>query len=243
MNKKPTKIDGLNDLRRQLILYHYMGLERLPFALKTLESIIVFNENEEVNNMAEIEVVTLEKVRKELGECQRCKLHKSRKTIVFGEGDNSSGLMFIGEGPGEEEDLQGRPFVGKAGALLNSLINKMGLKRQEVYITNAVKCRPPGNRDPEPDELETCRPFLIGQIQAIKPYVIIGLGRVASQSLLNTTTSITALRGNVHDLMGIPFIPTFHPAYLLRNPKAKWATWEDAQRALKILSENNPKKD
>jgi DNA polymerase len=145
--------------------------------------------------------------------------------------------MFIGEAPGEEEDLQGMPFVGKAGKLLNSLIDRMGLQRQGVYISNVVKCRPPGNRDPEPDEIATCKPFLLSQIEVIKPRVIIALGSVSSQSLLNTTTPITALRGQVHDFLGISLIPTFHPAYLLRNPKAKWDTWEDAQRALKILSE------
>lgn len=232
---------GVDDLRRQLILYYNMGFDRLPFKLETLQSISVFNNNEELV-MSDNVLASLQKIRDELGECTRCKLHKSRTNIVFGEGTGSSGLMFIGEAPGEEEDLQGRPFVGKAGMLLNSLIEKMGLKRQEVYITNLVKSRPPGNRDPEPDEIEACKPFLIAQIEVIKPRVIIGLGRAASQNLLNTTTSITALRGKVHDLFGIPFIPTFHPAYLLRNPKAKWATWEDAQTALKILAQNAPQK-
>jgi len=175
-------------------------------------------------------------LREELGDCTRCPLSCVRKNIVFGEGNPDAGLMFIGEGPGEDEDIQARPFVGKAGILLTRLIEKMELQRRDVYIANVVKCRPPENREPEAGEIATCKPFLERQIGIVRPRVIITLGNVALQSLLNNPSlRITASRGHFAEYHGIPVMPTFHPAYLLRNPADKWKTWTDAQKALERM--------
>ena len=175
-------------------------------------------------------------MREELGNCTRCKLHQGRKNIVFGEGDPKAVLVFVGEGPGQEEDQQGRPFVGAAGQLLTDIIAKgMKLRREDVYICNIVKCRPPDNRNPEPDEIEACEPFLKKQLQAIKPGVIVALGNVAVKTLLKTGKGITALRGTWHMYDGIPLMPTFHPAYLLRNPRDKKLVWDDIQLVMTKL--------
>lgn len=176
---------------------------------------------------------SLDSIREELGNCIRCKLSQNRNAIVFGEGNSEARLVFIGEGPGYEEDQQGRPFVGEAGQLLTDIIIKgMKLKREEVYICNVVKCRPPNNRTPEMDELDACKPFLHRQILAIKPKVIVTLGNVPTQALLRTKEGITKLRGSWRDFQGIPLMPTFHPAYLLRNPKDKALVWEDIQKVM-----------
>ncbi len=180
-------------------------------------------------------VSALMKLREKIGDCKRCKLSKQRKNIVFGEGNPEASLMFIGEAPGSEEDIQGRPFVGEAGQLLNRLIIKMGFKREEVYIANIVKCRPPFNRDPEEDEIKTCFPFLERQIEIISPSVIVSLGRISAWTLLRTKIPITRLRGKFYDYKGIPLMPTFHPAYLLRNPKDKWLVWSDMQQVIERL--------
>lgn len=178
----------------------------------------------------------LVELRNEIGDCKRCKLWKQRTNIVFGDGNASARLMFIGEGPGREEDLQGLPFVGDAGTLLTRLIEKMGLSRPDVYIANIVKCRPPMNRDPEDDEVATCRQFVERQIEIIRPEVIVTLGRVALQALKNNPKlKITAARGHFIEYDGIPLMPTFHPAYLLRNPGDKWKTWADAQKVMERL--------
>lgn len=175
-------------------------------------------------------------LREEIGDCTRCPLSCIRKNIVYGEGNPDARLMFIGEGPGEEEDVQARPFVGKAGILLTRLIEKMELQRSDVYIANIVKCRPPENREPEAPEVAMCKPFLEQQIEIIKPVVIITLGNVALQSLLNNSSlRITASRGHFVEYRGTPVMPTFHPAYLLRNPADKWKTWSDAQKALERM--------
>ncbi len=175
----------------------------------------------------------LSAVQDELRDCTRCKLCKGRKTIVFGEGDPNAVLVFVGEGPGQEEDQQGRPFVGAAGQLLTDIIVKgMKLRREDVYICNIVKCRPPGNRNPEPDEIEACEPFLIKQLQAIRPKMIVALGNVAVKTLLKTKEGITKLRGTWQTYQGIPLMPTFHPAYLLRNPSDKKLVWEDIKKVL-----------
>ncbi len=171
--------------------------------------------------------LTLNQVREELGECTRCKLHKGRKHIVFGVGDPNAWLIFVGEAPGADEDDQGEPFVGRAGQLLTRIIMAMKLTREQVYICNIIKCRPPGNRNPEPDETASCEPFLIGQLQAIKPKLICALGNFATQILLRTKEPISKLRGRFHSYQGIPVLPTYHPAYLLRNPHEKKTVWED----------------
>lgn len=175
----------------------------------------------------------LRAVRAGLGDCTRCKLHGGRTQIVFGVGDPAAQLMFVGEGPGADEDQQGEPFVGRAGQLLTKMIEAMGFARSEVYIANVVKCRPPGNRDPEPDEIEACEPFLKSQIAAIRPRVIVALGRFAVQTLLHDTTPISRLRGRWREYEGVKLMPTFHPAYLLRSPAEKKPAWEDLQLVMK----------
>jgi uracil-DNA glycosylase len=174
-------------------------------------------------------------VREEVGECARCKLGPGRTKLVFGVGNPAAELMFVGEGPGADEDLQGEPFVGKAGQLLTKMIEAMGYRREEVYIANVVKCRPPGNRDPEPDEIAACEPFLKAQIAAVRPRVVVALGRFAVQTLLRDPTPITRQRGRWRDYEGVKLMPTFHPAYLLRNPPEKAKAWQDLQLVMKEL--------
>jgi uracil-DNA glycosylase len=174
-------------------------------------------------------------VREELGECTRCKLGRARTRLVFGVGDPAAELMFVGEGPGADEDRQGEPFVGRAGQLLTKMIEAMGYRRGEVYIANVVKCRPPENRNPEPDEMDACEPFLRAQIAAIRPKVIVALGKVAVQALLRETSPISRLRGRWFDYEGVRLMPTFHPAYLLRSPDEKRKAWEDLQLVMKEL--------
>jgi len=184
-------------------------------------------------------VATLRVVQDELGDCTRCKLHEGRNKIVFGVGDPNARLMFVGEGPGADEDRKGEPFVGRAGKKLDEMISSIGLSRDEVYIANIVKCRPPNNRDPEKDEIETCFPFLKKQIEAIGPTAIVALGSPAAKTLLETRTGITRLRGEWHDFMGIPVMPTFHPAYLLRayTQENRRKVWEDLKAAKARIDE------
>lgn len=169
----------------------------------------------------------LKQVRKNLGECTRCKLHPHRKNIVFGTGNPEAKLVFVGEGPGGDEDIQGKPFVGRAGQLLTKIINSINLTREEVYIANIIKCRPPQNRNPEPDEIKACEPFLIQQLDVIQPKIICALGTFAAQTLLETDERISRLRGRFISYRGSKLIATFHPAYLLRNPNKKRDVWED----------------
>jgi DNA polymerase len=183
-------------------------------------------------------VETLDDIRSDLGDCTRCKLCRlGRRQIVFGVGNPHADLMFIGEGPGHDEDVQGIPFVGRAGQLLTRIIEAIQLKREDVYIANVIKCRPPENRDPEPDEIRACRPFLIRQIAAIRPRVIVALGTFAAQALLETKDPISRLRGRVYLCGGARVVATFHPAYLLRSPDRKRDTWEDMKRVRAILQE------
>jgi uracil-DNA glycosylase family 4 len=167
--------------------------------------------------------------------CTRCDLHKTRNNMVFGEGDPSSRLMFVGEGPGRDEDLQGRPFVGRAGMLLTKIIQAMGLERKDVYITNIVKCRPPGNRNPEPDEISECLPYLEKQIDLIEPEVICTLGNVATQTLTGMRSGITSMRGRFYDYRGVRLMPTFHPAACLRRAATKRYVWEDIKKIMDVL--------
>lgn len=178
---------------------------------------------------------TLDQVREELGDCRRCGLCEGRRNIVFGNGDEKAELVFVGEGPGGEEDLQGLPFVGPAGQLLDKMIEAMGYRRSEVYVCNVVKCRPPGNRNPLPEEVAACEPFLLAQLRAIRPKAIVALGKFAAQTLLRTDAPITRLRGVWHEYEGIPLMPTFHPAYLLRSPAEKRKAWEDLQQVMARL--------
>jgi DNA polymerase len=175
-------------------------------------------------------------LREEIGDCTRCKLHRlGRRQVVFGVGNPNAELMFVGEAPGHDEDVQGIPFVGRAGQLLTKIIEAIGLTRDAVYIANVIKCRPPENRNPEPDEVATCQPFLFRQIRTISPKVIVALGSFAAKSLLQTDAPISRLRGRVYDLEGAKLICTFHPAYLLRSPDRKRDTWEDMKRARVLL--------
>jgi uracil-DNA glycosylase len=175
-------------------------------------------------------------VRTEIGDCTRCKLHtQGRRQIVFGVGNPDADLMFVGEAPGADEDIQGIPFVGRAGQLLTKIIEAINLKRDDVYIANVIKCRPPGNRNPEQDEVETCEPFLFQQVDVIKPKVIVALGTFAARALLRTLDPISRLRGRVYDYRGAKLIPTFHPAYLLRNPSSKREVWEDMKLVRRLL--------
>jgi len=183
------------------------------------------------------QVGSLAAIREDIGDCTRCKLCKlGRKQIVFGVGNPNANLMFVGEAPGRDEDIQGIPFVGRAGQKLTQIIEAIGLKRDDVYIANVIKCRPPDNRNPEPDEVETCEPFLFRQVDTIKPKVIVALGTFAAKSLLKTTDSISRLRGRVYEYRGAKLVPTFHPAFLLRNPSCRREVWEDMKKVRALLN-------
>ena len=180
---------------------------------------------------------TLDEIRSELGECTRCILHEGRTTLVFGAGNPDADLVFVGEAPGRDEDLQGVPFVGRAGQLLTKIIASIGLTRDEVYIANVVKCRPPGNRNPEPGEVQTCEPFLFRQIDVIRPKVVVALGAFAIHTLLGTNQAISRLRGRVYEYRGAKLVPTFHPAFLLRSPDRKRDVWEDMKKVRSLLAQ------
>jgi uracil-DNA glycosylase len=184
--------------------------------------------------------LALQRVRADLGDCTRCKLHGlGRRQIVFGVGNPHAALMFIGEAPGRDEDIKGIPFVGRAGQLLTKMIEAIGLRREDVYIANVIKCRPPENRNPEPDEVAACEPFLFRQVETIDPTVIVALGTFAAQALLKTQDSISRLRGRVYKYRGAQLIPTFHPAYLLRSPDRKRDAWEDLKKAKALLDKSS----
>jgi DNA polymerase len=187
------------------------------------------------DSMNKIAGDSLPKILGEIGDCTRCKLHRGRTKLVFGDGNPQAELVFVGEGPGRDEDAQGLPFVGRAGKLLTQMIEAMGLQRKDVYICNVVKCRPPENRTPEKDEVETCSPFLLRQLDAIAPKVIVCLGSVAAQTLLETNRGISHFRGEWLEFRGRKLMATYHPAYLLRNPSAKGEVWKDLQKVMAVL--------
>jgi uracil-DNA glycosylase family 4 len=230
-------------LRRHLQRRQRMGVEFLPQA-EVAEKAPRTSASEKTTTKAEGllgsddvgEVTSLGELQAHIGDCRRCKLHSGRTHVVFGVGKRNAKLMFVGEGPGRDEDLQGEPFVGRAGQLLTDIITKgMGLRREDVYIANVVKCRPPQNRNPEPDEVASCEPFLRKQIDLIRPEIIVALGKFAVQTLTQSKVPITRLRGKWHAYMGIKLMPTFHPAYLLRNPADKKLVWEDIQKVMKEM--------
>jgi DNA polymerase len=181
-------------------------------------------------------------IREEIGDCTRCRLSKGRKQIVFGVGNIDADIMFVGEGPGADEDEQGEPFVGRAGQLLNNMITAMGIRREDVYIANVVKCRPPGNRTPERDECDTCGPFLMQQIETVKPKIVVALGAVAAKYLLGINDSMTNLRGRIYDFKDTKLAVTYHPAYLLRDPRQKAEAWKDLQMVMRHLGLKVPTK-
>ena len=181
-------------------------------------------------------------IREDIGDCTRCRLSKGRKQIVFGVGNIDADIMFVGEGPGADEDEQGEPFVGRAGQLLNNMITAMGIRREDVYIANVVQCRPPGNRNPERDECDTCGPFLMQQIETVKPKIVVALGAVAAKYLLGINDSMTNLRGRIYDFKDTKLAVTYHPAYLLRDPRQKAEAWKDLQMVMKYLGMKVPEK-
>ena len=240
-----------NDVKAILAFYQSLGFERLPIdirkkdpggkgykgpGMKIEEPRTPYNARITRPSSTDKEAA-LKALRDEIGDCTRCKLSAGRKNIVFGEGSHDAVLMFIGEAPGREEDIQARPFVGDAGKLLTRLVEKMGFRREDVYIGNIVKCRPPLNRDPEEDEIGTCIQFIRKQVEIIAPKVIVSLGRISAQTLIGTKVPISRLRGTFYEYQGTPLMATFHPAYLLRNPKEKWTVWEDALKVLERLGQ------
>lgn len=238
MSKEIIKL--LDDIRTYLEYQKVMGADAIPKAsakgrsgggeIKPGSAHVSVRKQERADKRT-----LLDKLREEIGDCRRCRLWKTRTNLVFGTGNPNASLMFVGEGPGYDEDKKGEPFVGKAGQLLTRIIEAMGLKRSDVYIANVVKCRPPENRNPEPDEMDICMPFLLRQIEIISPKVIICLGTFAAQRLLGTDMKITSLRGRFYERNGIQIMPTYHPAYLLRNPNMKRAVWEDVKKVMEIL--------
>lgn len=263
---RESELKGIiEDLKRHLEFQKSMGVRRVPIEKKAKEeTILKAPEKEPVRTQTKAPVktgekdgviiieqqfdifdasakkMTLEEIREEIGDCTRCKLHEGRTKLVFGEGNPKARLVFVGEGPGRDEDLQGRPFVGRAGQLLNKIIEAMGLKREDVYICNVVKCRPPDNRTPEPDEMATCEQFLFKQIRAIDPVVIVCLGSTAAQSVLKSKLSLGSLRGKFHQFGRAKLMVTYHPAALLRNPNFKKPLWEDMQVVMKELGISKP---
>ena len=244
----------LEELKRYFECQKILGLDTIALARekkkeessKTYKKELkhqVFKEKKTIINIEEqlgifdkpSKKLTLEEIREEIGDCTRCKLHQGRTNIVFGEGNPKARLVFVGEGPGEEEDKQGRPFVGRAGQLLTKIIIAMGLRRSDVYICNVVKCRPPGNRSPEPDEAGTCEQYLFKQLRAIDPDIIVCLGSVAAQSVLRIKEKLGNLRGKFHSYGRAKVMVTYHPAALLRNPGYKKPLWDDMQIVIKEL--------
>lgn len=218
-------MDRAKAIKAVLEFYGALGFEMLPLEIPS------GGRPRPVKDRA----LALKELREAIGDCQRCALAGGRKNIVFGQGNPEAELMFIGEAPGREEDIQGLPFVGDAGKLLTRLIERMGFRREEVYIGNIIKCRPPLNRDPQEEEINACMPFIKEQIRIISPRVIMSLGRVSAQTLIGLKTPISKLRGRFYELEDTPLMPTFHPAYLLRNPKDKVLVWADAKKVLELL--------
>lgn len=276
--KNETK-EIIDDVRTYLEYQKMMGIKEVPKCHSTevpqcrsaavLKSKTLKNKTSTLQNsntgaltstLQHFDTGALDVIRSEIGDCKRCKLCKQRTNIVFGVGNPNAELMFIGEGPGADEDAQGEPFVGRAGQLLNKIIIAMGLKRSDVYIGNILKCRPPNNRNPEPDEMEACMPFILKQIAAIKPKVIVCLGAIAAKALLKTEAPISKIRGKlldwpsettsetgflittsekdeiIKDIQPLKVVPTYHPAFLLRNPNMKRPVWEDMQKVMELLN-------
>ncbi|MEK6679418.1 MAG: uracil-DNA glycosylase [Nitrospirota bacterium] len=234
--------ETLNNIKDYLIYLKEIGINELPIELVRADT-EGLKSGGQTHHLPETDdtvwavheptiLRTLEDVRKMIGDCKRCGLYKKRKNIVFGSGNEKAEIVFVGEAPGEDEDIQGKPFVGKAGQLLTKIIEAMGLKRDDVYIANIIKCRPPNNRNPLEDEISACEPFLKEQLRIINPKIICALGAFAAQTLLKTKEKISSLRGKFYTYEGIKLMPTFHPAYLLRNPNDKKYTWEDVQKIM-----------
>ena len=227
-------IDAIAEVRNSLRFFGEMGAREVDCTQQSLKRVLAWGEKPAA---FQAETRTLEKIRIDLGDCKRCRLWEHRSRIVYGAGDPRARLVFIGEGPGHDEDRQGEPFVGAAGQLLTRIIHAIRLTREAVYICNIIKCRPPGNRNPLPDEIRTCYPFLQRQISVIGPEFICALGSIAAQTLLDTRLPISKLRGKFYSYHDIQLIPTYHPAFLLRNPEKKRDVWEDMKRLMKEMAE------
>lgn len=241
MNARKEIIDVVQSLKKVLISNQEIGFDP---PLVSSEVLNYLNEKKGTKSLSfETDSnFNLKELEESIRDCRRCKLSAGRKNIVFGEGPPDSRLVFIGEAPGVEEDLRGKPFVGDAGRLFSRIVSSMGITRNDVYICNIVKCHPPGNRDPEPDEIEQCLPILKEQISIIKPEVICTLGRLSLRALIKKDLKITRDRGQWQDYMGIPVMPTYHPAYLLRNPDAKKDTWKDIKKIMDKLGLKDPRR-
>lgn len=240
------RLELLGALRDYLEELGESGVEGLPLAVAHATEPIkggerlsppVQERSEAVQESVAPDRESLESIRADLGECRRCALAGGRTNLVYGVGNPEARLVFVGEGPGRDEDIQGEPFVGEAGKLLTKIIEAMGLGRSEVYICNVVKCRPPQNRDPIPAEIEACSQFMLRQVMAIRPKAIVALGKFAAQTLLETRSPISRLRGSFHDFHGIPLMPTYHPAALLRDNSLKRDVWEDMKQVMKLLAD------
>ena len=229
MNRKQAVNDIVEEIDNTLKFMERLGCRGFDCSAKSLDTL------EKWGTIVTIADETLESIRTEIGNCKRCALSEKRTSIVFGAGDPKARLVFVGEGPGYEEDKSGEPFVGAAGKLLTKIIEAINLTREKVFICNIIKCRPPGNRNPMPDEIKTCFPFLKRQLLVIKPDFICALGTFAAQTLLETKQPISRLRGHFHDYMGIKVMPTYHPAYLLRNANKKRDVWEDMKMLMKEM--------
>ena len=230
-------------VREYIELQKLRGMRTIPCSFPSVtvrENTLPYSAAKDAMHMpAHLKQTQLQAIREDIGDCQRCRLHSSRRNIVFGVGNPDAQMVFVGEAPGADEDVQGEPFVGKAGQLLTRIIEAIKLKRSEVYIANVVKCRPPGNRDPQDDEIQTCIPFLKKQLAVIQPRIICTLGRYSTQALLETREGITALRGRFHELQnGMKVMPTYHPSFLLRYPEKKREVWEDMQKVQKEYLES-----
>lgn len=228
METVKTLADAIDEISHSLRLMARSGLEGFDCRQEALERMGRWGQSGGASGV-------LYGIQAEMGDCRRCGLAEGRTHIVFGDGDPAARLVFVGEGPGYDEDRQGKPFVGAAGRMLTNIIQAMGLTRDQVYICNIVKCRPPKNRNPEPGEISACRPFLRRQIEAIEPEFICALGSVAAKALLQTDQAISRLRGRFHDVGGVRVMPTYHPAYLLRNPDKKRDVWEDVQALMRAM--------
>ena len=232
-------------LRQYLTFYQDLGVKNLYRRAPGAEPVVAEKPAPALIELPSLAPVgdTLAKISEDIGDCKRCRLCEQRNKIVFGSGSEQARLVFVGEGPGADEDAQGLPFVGRAGQLLNNMIGAMGLKREEVYIANVVKCRPPSNRTPEPEEANTCSPFLFRQIDVVRPEVIVALGATAATYLLGQRQPLAGLRGRVHAFRGSKLIVTYHPAFLLRDPRQKKEAWVDLQIAMRELGLNPPQRD
>lgn len=237
MGKRKTKRVELNSNAAPAVLPETQAsvATASPLSAPPVSALPIVNASSLFETIDRVEGDTLERIREDLGECTRCRLHKQRNKIVFGAGNSRAELVFVGEGPGHDEDVQGLPFVGRAGKLLTQMIEAMGLTREQVYICNVVKCRPPENRKPEEDEVATCSPYLFRQLDTIAPKAIVCLGGTAAQALLKTKDSISRMRGQWFDYRNTKLLVTYHPAYLLRNPNAKGDVWKDLQKVMAHL--------